>query len=230
MLKRFIFFVLLFAFAITSLGSIPSAYGTEAELVILGAVYGPSMKFSSTAPTIIYGETGERRHFSGDNTAELSFGIGFRTVSSFGFSTEASYNQRMAKTFADHKALADVFTQLAQDEAEHGSEFTELLNQLPADEGAGDSEALRMVQAAGLTGEMDAENLEKPEGIQSPKDALAKALAFERSTLFYYQSLQEALGESPQLMAMIKAEKGHVLTLMKIILTEGEFRGLGDKW
>jgi rubrerythrin len=141
----------------------------------------------------------------------------------------AAYYQRMAKTFADNQAVADVFTQLAKDEEEHGSEFSQLLSQVPGGEET-DSEALQMVQAAGLTGELDADNLDKPEDITSPKDALLKALSFERSTLFYYQSLKEALGDSPQLQALISAEKSHVLVLMKVLVTDADFRGLGDRW
>ena len=140
----------------------------------------------------------------------------------------AKHYQELAEKFAGRAEVASLFKKLAEDEVSHEAQFKALLNEVPAKQNVGDDEQGLLLRAAATAQFFDKKALE--EDVQTPSDALAKALAFERSTLFYYQSIKEVLGESPQLEEMIQAEKTHVTTLMKVILSDADFRGLADPW
>jgi rubrerythrin len=141
----------------------------------------------------------------------------------------AKYYQEIAKKFSGEKEVVEVFGQLAEDEVAHESQFKKLLDEVPPDE-VGSSDAGLLLRAAATSQFFDQKALEDTAEIKSATDALAKALAFERSTLFYYQSLQDVLGKSAQLQKLIDAEKSHVTTLMKVIVSDAKFRGLADPW
>ncbi len=137
--------------------------------------------------------------------------------------------QELAKKWAGEAEVASLFQRLAEDEASHEAQFRALLKQVPeGKKDLGDDENGLLLRAAATAQFLDKKALE--EAVETPVDALAKALAFERSTLFYYQSIKEVLGESPQLEEMIQAEKAHVTALMKVILSDAKFRGLADPW
>jgi rubrerythrin len=143
----------------------------------------------------------------------------------------AKHYREIAKKFSGESEIARVFQQLAEDEAAHEIQFKKLLNEVPPEKDAVQQEDAGLLLRAAATSQFfDKKALEDTEGITSPDDALTKALAFERSTLFYYQSILEILGESPQLAKMIEAEKSHVTALMRVILSDAKFRGLADPW
>lgn len=144
----------------------------------------------------------------------------------------AAHYRAIADKFTSEPVVAEVFLRLAEDEVAHEAQFRELLNEVPAEQNTvGHDEAGLLLRAAATSQFFDKEALADTAGIKSPADALAKALAFERSTLFYYQSLRDVLGESsPQLQEMIEAEKAHLTTLMKVIVSDAKFRGLSDPW
>ena len=141
-----------------------------------------------------------------------------------------SYRE-IAGKFSSEAEIARVFDLLAQDEEAHGAQFRRLLDEVPSEKDAvGQDDAGLVLRAAATSQFFDKKALADTAEIKTPADALSKALAFERSTLFYYQSIKEILGESPQLDKMIDAEKSHVATLMKVILSDAKFRGLSDPW
>lgn len=141
----------------------------------------------------------------------------------------AKHYQELAQKFAGKSDVASVFSQLAEDEVAHEAQFKALLKEVPEEKRSTDDDEQGLLLRAAATSQFfDKKALE--EGVETAADALAKALAFERSTLFYYQSIKEVLGESPQLDEMIQAEKSHVTILMKVILSDAEFRGLADPW
>jgi rubrerythrin len=143
----------------------------------------------------------------------------------------AKYYQEIAEKFSDERDVARVFKQLAEDEVAHETQFKNLLDEVPPEKDAvGQEDAGLLLRAAATSQFFDRKAIANTAEISTPADALAKALAFERSTLFYYQSIQEVLGESPQLQKMIDAEKSHVTTLMKVIISDAKFRGLADPW
>jgi rubrerythrin len=143
----------------------------------------------------------------------------------------AKYYQEIAKKFSNESEIARVFRQLSEDEVAHETQFRKLLEEVPPEKDAAEQgDAGLLLRAAATSQFSDKKAIENVAEIETPTDALAKALAFERSTLFYYQSIKDILGESPQLQKMIDSEKTHVTTLMKVILSDARFRGLADPW
>jgi len=147
--------------------------------------------------------------------------------------TEAAAAQRyqeLARQFADNPAVAEVFTQLASDEATHEAHFRGVASRVPEGEPSPrDDDSMDLVRAS------VASEFFKPGGfaaaeVETPADALLKALGLERATLFFYISLQDVLGESPELGHLIQAEKRHVTSLMKVLLSDAKFRSLDDIW
>lgn len=137
----------------------------------------------------------------------------------------------MAEKFVEDKAVADIFKQLAKDEANHEAQFKNLLKEVEgATEPKKDDEVSYLLRAAAMTEFFDKKSFEDMESVKAPADALIKALAFEKSTLFYYQTLKDVLGTSQQLDALIAAEKGHVTALARVIVSDAKFRGLADPW
>ncbi len=143
----------------------------------------------------------------------------------------AKYYQEIARKFSDEKEVVEVFGKLAEDEVAHEAQFKKLLDEVASESGdVGQDDAGLLLRAAATSQFFDKKALEDIAEIKSATDALAKALAFERSTLFFYQSLKDVLGESPQLQKLVDAEKAHVTTLMKVIVSDAKFRGLADPW
>ena len=143
----------------------------------------------------------------------------------------AKYYQEIAEKFSGDSEIARIFQQLAEDEVAHETQFRKLLEEVPPEkDSAEQGDAGLLLRAAATSQFFDKKAIENVAGIETPTDALAKALAFERSTLFYYQSIKDILGESPQLQKMIDSEKAHVTALMKVILSDARFRGLADPW
>jgi len=145
----------------------------------------------------------------------------------------AEYYEKLADRFADRAEIARIFRQLAADEKDHELQFSGLLPTLPQEESdvLSDDQSMYLRAAAGsafITGEKGA--LWKPDQIESPFDALTQAMAFERATLLYYQAVKEILGKNTALDAIIAAEKNHMVSLLKAIISDAEFRGLTNYW
>jgi rubrerythrin len=139
--------------------------------------------------------------------------------------------EALARKFADDGALGAVFTQLAKDEAAHGSHFADLLHGVPDDEALADKEdALNLLRASAASKALDPESLARTDDIHSPADALHDALGLERATLFFYQSLKDVLDDNPEVDHLIETEKRHISTLMRVLMTDARFRSLDDTW
>lgn len=54
------------------------------------------------------------------------------------------------------------------------------------------------------------------------------ALNLEKSTLAFYESMQEALGNEPTLAALILAEKRHFEVVSRTMITGAKFRSIDD--
>lgn len=144
----------------------------------------------------------------------------------------AQFYRDLAEKFSAEPAVAEVFAKLAHDEISHGAQFRGLMSQVPEDEAKleGDEIAINVLAAAVQSEFFSKDLLGELSGIETPADALGRALALERSTLFYYNALRDVLGSSLQLEELIQAEKAHVTVLMRVILSDAKFRGLGDPW
>jgi len=139
--------------------------------------------------------------------------------------------EALAEKFADDEPIAAVFSQLAKDEAAHGSHFTDLVGQLPDAGGLEDREdALNLLRASAASEFFSPESLSGVDDIRTPADALRKALGLEKATLFFYQSLRDVLDDEEEVAPLIETEKRHISSLMKVLVNDARFRGLDDTW
>ncbi len=136
---------------------------------------------------------------------------------------------KMASKFADNKDVADVFTQLADDEKVHEEQFKALVEKVPADENKPERyELYQFLKATAISEFFQKDYFKDVDSITNSTEALGRALSLEKATLQYYQAIGELLDDNKQLNAIIKSEKNHVLALVRIIPTDAKFRGLGD--
>jgi len=139
--------------------------------------------------------------------------------------------EALAEKFSGDQTLAAVFSQLAQDEAAHGSHFTDLLQGLPDEADLADKEeALDLLRASAASAVLDPRSLSRTDDVRTPVDALHQALELEKATLFFYQSLKDVMDESSLVDHLIETEKRHISTLMKVLVSDARFRGLDDVW
>jgi len=139
--------------------------------------------------------------------------------------------RRFAEKFAEQKDIAEIFSRLAKDEALHEGQFQAILEQNPRKEDEPDrygvDEYLRVTAISEFFNEDAMHDLER---VKTAGDALVKAVRLEKATLLFYHALRDSIGTKTALDEIIAAEKTHLTTLMKVILTDARFRGLGDTW
>lgn len=139
---------------------------------------------------------------------------------------------KLAHRFADKPDLRDLFDQLARDEQTHRRQFAQLLETVPEQEARQPADDLDYLKA------MSASEFFSPQGplagLEQSADrtqALLRVFAFEKATLGFYRAIADVLGESRPLALIIRAEKAHIVKVMKYLLVLGsQFRGLGDPW
>lgn len=141
---------------------------------------------------------------------------------------------RLAEKFSDIKDIAPLFSRLAEDERVHKKQFSELLAKTPvpaADVPSPDmSDYLRAMSHSLFFSQYNGP-FKDVDAVKDRDDALQIALEFEKATLGFYKAVEEILGSSVILSAIIAAEKSHVTGLMKALLVEGsKFRSLQDHW
>ncbi|MFH2035168.1 MAG: ferritin family protein [Candidatus Zixiibacteriota bacterium] len=147
--------------------------------------------------------------------------------------TEQMGNQfyvKMAAKFADNKDIAGIFAQLAKDEKVHEAQFTKILDSVPDEVGGSNYETDQYVKAIAITEFFRVGKAPKPEDIGDEADALGAALAFEKSTLLFYQSIKDIIGDGVEINKIIAAEKSHIISLSRIIVTDAKFRGIHDNF
>ncbi|OHB72503.1 MAG: hypothetical protein A2V70_00845 [Planctomycetes bacterium RBG_13_63_9] len=138
---------------------------------------------------------------------------------------------KLAEKFSDQEEISAAFSLLARDEKAHRAQFQALLAHVPPDEGImTKDEKSRYLRAmamseffrgdAGLIGRLDR--------AESVEEALVHVVGFEKATLGYYLAVKDVIGESDALESIIQAEKGHIVRLMKYVLTGEKMKGLGD--
>ena len=131
----------------------------------------------------------------------------------------------------EDKDVADVFSQLAGDEKAHEKQFKKLLERAPKEELEPERYELhQFLRATAISEFFRKDYFKQVDEISTPADALGKALAFEKATLLYYQAIRDVLGENPQLDAIIKAERNHLMAIARIVVTDARFRGLSDSF
>ena len=145
----------------------------------------------------------------------------------------ADFYKTLAKRFKENAEISELFSILAKDEEAHEAQFTVLLKMVPAGEKKPKSDQeYQLLTAAAMseffTGE---EGPMKDIGkIKTRDDAFARAFALEKASLFYYHAMQDCLGENEILQAIISAEKSHLVSVMKYLVSGAKIRGLADTW
>ncbi|MCP4583370.1 MAG: hypothetical protein GY839_17315 [candidate division Zixibacteria bacterium] len=141
------------------------------------------------------------------------------------------FYMRMERKFSNQDNLKEFFGQMVKDEIAHEAQFKVILKNAPEEEDEQERyELYQFLRATAISEFFKEDHIRKMGDITDAGEALTKALAFEKSTLLFYQAIGDIIGSSDQLDAIIKAERGHVLALMKVIVSDAKFRGLGDNW
>ena len=162
--------------------------------------------------------------------------IDLRTCLEFAVKTEETGAQlyaRLAKRFSDNEEVSQIFAQLGRDEEVHKSQFAKLLKELPDEAGVTYApEKREYVEAMSISESFSPTHgpFAKLDDIGSRDDALEAAFGLEKATLGFYNAMQDMLGENEALPQMIEAEKGHVVALMKALITGAKSRSLQDRW
>lgn len=145
----------------------------------------------------------------------------------------ASFYRTLAKKHQDDPELNELFSILAKDEEAHEEQFKKLLNRLPPDEKTeGSEEKYQYLAAAAMSEFFSGEEgpMKDIDKIETRDDALARAFALEKASLFYYHAMEDVLGKDEILTAIISAEKSHLVSVMKYLMTGAKMRGLSDNW
>jgi rubrerythrin len=141
---------------------------------------------------------------------------------------------RLASKFSNHEDISLIFRQLAKDEQVHKGQFTELLREVPTEEGVSDAPEKGAYLRAMSISEFFSHRhgpFQDVEGIKDRGDALQMALDFEKATLGFYKAVEDVLGKNELVTRVINLEKDHIAVLMKALLVGGsESRSLQDRW
>jgi rubrerythrin len=162
--------------------------------------------------------------------------INLRTCLEFAVKTEetgAQFYGRLSKRFSATAEVADTFAQLGRDEVVHQNQFSKLLSSLPQEAGVTWApEKSEYVKAMSISEFFSRTRgpFARVDEIESRDDALEAAFGLEKATLGFYEAVQDQLGDNEELAEIIEAEKGHVVALMKVMMTGARFRSLQDKW
>ena len=162
--------------------------------------------------------------------------VSLRKAMEFAVNTEAvgaKAYRHLAEKCKDDEEIAGIFTRLSQDEVAHEKYFQSLLDKLPAESGPRDyDENFGVLRAMAMSEFFSTRDglREDLEAIQTRDDALKRAFELEKATLNYYQALKDVMDEGEALDGVIAAEKEHLTTVMRYMVTEAKFRGLGDSF
>jgi len=145
----------------------------------------------------------------------------------------ANFYQTLAKRFEENAEISELFSILAKDEEAHEAQFKALLKKVPAGEKKPKSDReYQLLTAAAMSEIFTGEEgpMKDIDKIKTRDDAFARAFALEKTSLFYYRAMQDCLGENEILKAIISAEKDHLVSVMKYLVTGAKMRGLADTW
>jgi rubrerythrin len=145
----------------------------------------------------------------------------------------AGFYQTVAEKHEKDCEINELFSMLAKDEKLHESQFKALLDKIPADEEEKGSEEKYQYLAAAAMSQFFLDEkgpMKDIDEVRTRDAALARAFALEKATLFYYHALRDVFGENEILMEVIEAEKSHLVSVMKYLITGAKMRGLSDNW
>jgi len=159
-----------------------------------------------------------------------------RIKKALGFAAETErlagkFYRQMAERFSDDVEVEEVFSVLANDEMAHEKHCQSLLGKLPAvPEGPDLEDRFVYLQAMSLSdffhGEDDLDAAVAQ--IHNRQDALERAFRLEQATLSYYYAMFDVLQQNDVIEGLVKAEKRHLLQVMKYMIAESKVRGIFD--
>jgi rubrerythrin len=138
--------------------------------------------------------------------------------------------RRLAEKLKDDKEISTIFSQLAVDEEAHEKYFRTLLERVPREAPKDYGEKYEVVRAMSISQFFSSRDGLKRDidAIKTRDDALRRAFELEKATLGYYNALKEVLRDRTELDAIIAAEQEHLVRVLRYMITDSEFRGLGD--
>lgn len=144
-----------------------------------------------------------------------------------------TFYEKMAAAFSRDTEISELFSVLAKDERIHEKMFRGLLSNLPGlanPRTKEDSIAFLkiMVLPESMLSEEDAQARLKQ--IQTPRDAVDRALRVEKDTFAYYEAMKDIFGKHEALETIIEEEKRHIVKLTEYLITGAKMRGLEDKF
>lgn len=157
-----------------------------------------------------------------------------RKAVEFAITTEqlgAEYYGHMQRKFQEQQNLKEIFGQLVKDEKLHEAQFKTILKRVPEDKPEDQQyELYQYLRATAISEFFREDYFKKIDDIKTADQALGRALAFEKATLQFYGAIKDILKSSSDLDEIIKTERSHIITLMKVLTSDAKFRGLGDMW
>ena len=141
---------------------------------------------------------------------------------------------RLAEKFSHIPEITQLFSRLSEDEQVHKQQFSKLKAKAPEEPAGGQTPEMNNYLEA-MSHSVFFSKYQGPftdvDAVKDRDDALQKALEFEKATLGFYKAVEEVQGGSEILSQIIKAERNHVVVIMKALLVEGsKFRSLQDTW
>ena len=138
---------------------------------------------------------------------------------------------KLARKFSDEKNLEDIFQVLAREEIAHGKAFTAMLSRVPdVEEGEGEErwQYLRAMSISHFFGGKDG-LLKSIDKIKTREDALIRAIGLEKSTLQFYDGMKDIMEDNEVIDSIIRAEKRHVVNLMRVLMSEGKLHQISEE-
>lgn len=134
-----------------------------------------------------------------------------------------------SKKFQKYPEIKDLFKQLAKDEVDHKKQFTGLLEEVPDEDVKPDETDREFLEAVDVSKFFP--NMEAVDQKMSPKDVLTAAYDFEKESVLFYNGIRDLFDRQIKVLdEIVKLEKSHMTRIMKYLVNDSEFRGLGDKW
>ncbi len=136
--------------------------------------------------------------------------------------------RKLARRYADNKELVDLFELLADEEDKHEQALVKLRERVSDQEVSSGDESFQYLRAMSISEFFSgADKLFSRDNVGSAEDALSRAMGLEKATLSFYEAMRDVLDEHNDVLdGLIKAEKRHVLFLMRYMITDERIKGL----
>jgi len=135
--------------------------------------------------------------------------------------------RKLAKRYAGKADLVKLFEQLADEEDKHEQSLIKLRDKVPDEEVSTGNESFQYLRAMSISEFFAGEDkLFARVDMDNPADVMQRAMGLEKATLQYYEAMRGLMDNDDVLEALISAEKRHVLSLMRYMITDEKVKGL----